>query len=149
MIYEIFRKGINYTIARQQKPIASATRVSHFFGDHVLFYDSEKNLIAKSIQKYFLFFDFGHKIYFPALNKTSILKGIGNGIISMDIEGITYQFKYPFFGGPRLCINGIEKGEYKIIRTRVWQFHHEVSCDDEKSCFYFSLMDIILDSFDI
>ena len=147
--YVIHKEFGHYKITSAGILIFYAIRKNSLFGIDVYFYDASNTLFATSKQNYFLFIDFGHSIKFIQNNYKCKLKGRGKSNILI-YENNVYEMKYNLFNRkPELYKNEIIIGNCKTVFNTRDKYELIIACNESKSCWVFSIMDVILDWFDV
>ena len=148
--YKVIRENNVYLIYHNEVLLYKAIRESYyFFCERVKFYDLNDEVIIVSKQKYFLVFDFGHIIKFSDKEGKYFMKA-RNGNSELYYEGELYAYKHKLFARNKsLFLNGVIVGEFDSVKVSLLKFEHHIICNSEKSCFIFSIMDVILDWFDV
>jgi len=147
--FNIVNKNNKYQVFSEQGLIFTALRKGFLGGDKVYFYDTNNNLIVYSIQRYLFMFDFGHKIKFTADNHVYYLKRHKASQILKYRDGL-YEIKFGLLHQkPEFFFNGQVCGRYDLTKSSIGEFECKVICNDENLCRIFTVIQIVLDWFDV
>jgi hypothetical protein len=134
-------------VTLDEKLIYYAIRKESFTGDKVLFYNSDKKLIATSKHRYFLIIGFGHKVQFINEQFSRVVR-ISKARFTLLYGNEAYSLVYNLFSmDNRLYLNGEEEGNFKIINQTNLTYQGEFCCNSEISCRIFTMLYIIQDWF--
>lgn len=143
IIYKVISETTKYQVLNNEKLVASAVRKLNFFGHKIIFYDADEEEIIRVKEYYFLIFGFGYKITFLKEGISLFLRKKW-GRLELKYNNDIYTLKYNLFSvNENLYLNGELEGKYKVIKNKLISFDHEISCNNENSCFIFSVLDIV------
>ena len=146
-IYSGFRKYEIYEVISNGELIFTAENKSSFFVEKVHFYNKNNDIIIKSKHIPLILIKTNYKLNFID-GKSHYLKCfLGKSVLLYNSKN--YCVGHSFGKVDKLLVDNIVIGELKVLESGLSKYNIEISCDREGFCFIFSIMCILLYTFDV